>query len=212
MTETDLTLLPKSKKEAIALGEKFYFTGNACKRGHITKRYASCAQCFDCVSMHRKKWRADNPEKESETRIKSLRKWAAANPERKKELAKKYNSDPENSKKNVERARKWKKNNPERALDLSNASSHKRRTKIKNSGNNFKAEDVTNLLKLQKSKCANCGASIAKRENRHVDHVVPVSKGGANGKENIQLLCRKCNLTKADKDPFDFALECGRLV
>ena len=31
-------------------------------------------------------------------------------------------------------------------------------------------------------------------------------------KENIQLLCRRCNLTKADKDPFDFALECGRLV
>ena len=44
--------------------------------------------------------------------------------------------------------------------------------------------------------CRQCGY---KGEYIEYDHVIPRSKGGQNTVENIQLLCRKCNLRKGDR-------------
>lgn len=41
-------------------------------------------------------------------------------------------------------------------------------------------------------RCRQCGST----EQLHFDHVIPVSKGGANTVANIQLLCGPCNRTK----------------
>ena len=43
--------------------------------------------------------------------------------------------------------------------------------------------------------CVRCGS----KQNLHFDHIIPVVKGGASSEENIQLLCKTCNLKKADK-------------
>jgi 5-methylcytosine-specific restriction endonuclease McrA len=44
-------------------------------------------------------------------------------------------------------------------------------------------------------RCRKCGSS----EKLHFDHVIPVSKGGANTVANIQLLCGACNRAKGAK-------------
>jgi hypothetical protein len=44
-------------------------------------------------------------------------------------------------------------------------------------------------------RCAECGAT----DYLEFDHIVPVNKGGSNSDNNVQLLCRRCNLTKSDK-------------
>jgi len=44
-------------------------------------------------------------------------------------------------------------------------------------------------------RCTNCNS----QENLEYDHIIPVSKGGANTTRNIQLLCEKCNRTKLSK-------------
>ncbi len=44
--------------------------------------------------------------------------------------------------------------------------------------------------------CKACG-SKADRVRLHVDHVVPISKGGATEMANLQTLCADCNLGKA---------------
>jgi len=42
--------------------------------------------------------------------------------------------------------------------------------------------------------CAECGAT----QYLEFDHIIPVARGGGNSDSNIQLLCRKCNLSKSD--------------
>ena len=45
-----------------------------------------------------------------------------------------------------------------------------------------------------KGKCLSCGSN----KNLHFDHIIPVSKGGATTTENLQVLCKDCNLKKSD--------------
>jgi hypothetical protein len=44
-------------------------------------------------------------------------------------------------------------------------------------------------------RCRQCGST----HQLHFDHVIPVSRGGANTAANIQLLCGSCNRAKAAK-------------
>lgn len=44
-------------------------------------------------------------------------------------------------------------------------------------------------------KCRQCGAA----DYLEFDHIIPRAKGGANTAENLQLLCRRCNLQKSDR-------------
>lgn len=44
-------------------------------------------------------------------------------------------------------------------------------------------------------KCVCCGSL----KNLTIDHIKPVSKGGANEPENLQTLCHSCNGRKSDR-------------
>ncbi len=51
--------------------------------------------------------------------------------------------------------------------------------------------------------CQLCGAKAPSVEI-HVDHIVPLSKGGATTLDNLQVLCSACNLGKGDRDDTDW--------
>jgi hypothetical protein len=42
------------------------------------------------------------------------------------------------------------------------------------------------------ARCKKCGS----RERLHLDHIIPVSKGGSDAAQNLELLCQRCNLAK----------------
>lgn len=87
---------------------------------------------------------------------------------------------------------------------------HIRRTRLAAINENYESGYIKILFKLQRGKCAICRCLI--KSGYHVDHIQPISKGGTNGKDNIQLLCPTCNLTKNASDPIDFMQSRGFLL
>lgn len=100
----------------------------------------------------------------------------------------------------------WRELNKEQVRALSR--SYKARKK--NSIGTHSGEDIKSLLEAQKWKCAICKISV--KNGYHVDHVIPLAKGGRNDKSNLQILCQRCNCRKHDKDPIAFARENGLLL
>lgn len=72
------------------------------------------------------------------------------------------------------------------------------------------AEDIQQLLVLQKGRCAMCSDDI--RKAFQVDHMQALSRGGSNDRLNLQLLCRSCNASKGARDAIEVAQRMGRLL
>jgi 5-methylcytosine-specific restriction endonuclease McrA len=70
------------------------------------------------------------------------------------------------------------------------------------------AQDIRDTLKRQKSRCSLCQQRLV---SYHVDHIIPLSRGGTNWPDNIQILCPVCNRAKQDKFPHEF-FEGGKLL
>ena len=47
--------------------------------------------------------------------------------------------------------------------------------------------------------CASCGNKYQNRIMLQVDHIVPMNRGGKTKIDNLQILCRRCNVEKGDK-------------
>lgn len=44
--------------------------------------------------------------------------------------------------------------------------------------------------------CVNCGST--EKESLEIDHIMPISKGGKTEPDNLQTLCRNCNIRKGN--------------
>lgn len=56
-----------------------------------------------------------------------------------------------------------------------------------------------NVFMRDKYTCQICGATVKDGAKLHLDHILPVSKGGDNSEENLQVLCERCNLEKNNR-------------
>ena len=70
----------------------------------------------------------------------------------------------------------------------------------------YTRHDINRQLESQMGRCWWCGAQCKKQY--HIDHLIPLDRGGHNNPSNIVISCPHCNLSKSDKLPDEF---CGRL-
>jgi 5-methylcytosine-specific restriction endonuclease McrA len=109
------------------------------------------------------------------------------------EYAKSYYQ--ENKKKVKDSVKKWKRENYDKVQEM-----RQRRRGLEI--NNAEPIDTT---KIKKSNCYYCGKRL--NNKYHIDHIVPLSAGGANMYYNLCACCPKCNMSKHAKSANDFIKE-----
>ena len=85
-----------------------------------------------------------------------------------------------------------------------------RRALKKSAGSRLPRETIPRLLEQQRGFCAGCSCNI--RLRFHVDHIMPLARGGRHDPSNLQLLCPPCNLQKHAKDPLAWRQSKGFLI
>jgi 5-methylcytosine-specific restriction endonuclease McrA len=69
---------------------------------------------------------------------------------------------------------------------------------------------IPRIGNAQRWRCAICRCSI--KGGYHLDHIMPIARGGKHEPRNLQLLCGPCNVRKSAKDPIDYMRQIGRLL
>jgi 5-methylcytosine-specific restriction endonuclease McrA len=117
----------------------------------------------------------------------------------------------------IEDARRWREENPERYRATMRRYKRKhyrenreayrvyvrnRRARLAEVDGSHSVEDIETMYHQQNGLCHYCGASI--EDGYHVDHVIPLSRGGSNSPDNLVLACPHCNLSKNDRLPSEW--------
>jgi len=101
-------------------------------------------------------------------------------------------------------SKQWRKMNPQKHK----AAEHRRRAYKQNTPVDQRAFDEQAQLKHQKHRCYYCGGLLVKY---HIDHIIPLSRGGGDNPENKVLACPQCNQSKGSKLPHEWT-KGGRLL
>ena len=146
---------------------------------------------------YHREWREQNPD------IVKAQKaaWLEKNHERKKQLDREYGKA--NRAKNNLATRKYRERNPEKIKQfernwrLANPQkvllqSHKRRA-LKNQNGVFLVTKK-DVKKLMQQNCVYCGSPA-----EHLDHVIPIARGGKHSIGNLAPACAFCNMSKGAK-------------
>lgn len=90
--------------------------------------------------------------------------------------------------------KEWQDKNPERVKEIMRAACLNRVARKAGADGSYSIKDIKHLFRTQEGECAACRTSLS--EGYHVDHIKPLSRGGSNWPENLQLLCPSCNVRK----------------
>jgi len=170
-----------------------YFTGEPCLNGHIAERRFATGVCVECGHIHSVKrpyrdtsaYQRNYYRRDKQRRIVANREWKRANRDRVKEQRQRA----------IER-------DPYRIRCRGAAATRNHRALKRGAEGHHTPDDVRLLMILQDGKCAACPATLHKY---HVDHVIPLSRNGSNGFENLQLLCPPCNESKGARTMEEWA-------
>lgn len=166
-------------------------------------------------------WRACNPERKRMADT----AWSQLNPEKKKQHARAFAERSPARLKELQaeyRAKhriahqkatlRWQKENPDKSRVATARWKAKNRTTCALLEHNRKAQKringgclskdiVSHLYTAQEGYCLYCGQLL--QENFQIDHKMPISLGGTNTDDNVQLLHAVCNQRKNNKHPHD---------
>ena len=177
------------------------------------KRDFLSSYCKDCHKARGKAWKKANEEK----RRAKNKEWIAKNPEKVKGYrAKWHNSNPEKSKeywanRSLESLKRKKETNKAWAISNNDKiNGHRRKRRALKIGNGHTPYTVQEVLDKYGTDCHLCQTPINLSVSRqvgkpnwekslHIDHFVPISKGGPDTLENVRPSHGICNIVKSDR-------------
>lgn len=92
--------------------------------------------------------------------------------------------------------REWKNPGRRPRLDPAEAAYRERRRQAKKKGG--PRVNRAEIIERDKGRCWICKKYVAK-SLIHLDHVIPLSKGGAHHPSNVKVACKSCNEWKGDR-------------
>lgn len=151
---------------------------------HLLESNRRCRQNNrEQVRAFKNAWNQAHPEK---ARART-RAWVAANPEKKR--ANNIAWEKANREKMRAKERKWAANNPQKVAEKN----LRRQGRVLAKGIfRINKKEVEKLLSMP---CFYCGEA----KNQTLDHVIPVSRGGAHSIGNLVTACKSCNSSKRDR-------------
>jgi 5-methylcytosine-specific restriction endonuclease McrA len=160
-------------------------------------------QCKSCAIERANKWQQDNRAKRKEY----MRRYYEANKARWEESYAQLDSEA-----NREKARRWAREHPERNRERvqqwARDNPEKRRAQRalrryrENGSGTLSAADIMQMYDDQDGLCAYC--EIPLFGEYHLDHMIPVSRGGIHDWSNIAIACQPCNQRKHAKTAEEF--------
>ena len=69
-------------------------------------------------------------------------------------------------------------------------------SRLKGAEGTFNETHIQAILEQQSYRCAGPHCRIDLLRSYHVDHIIPLARGGTNWPDNLQILCKDCNQSK----------------
>lgn len=179
-----------SRKEALSLGLKAYYTGVPCKHGHTSERQVSSRVCLECQKSRTKSWKKSNRQKQKDY----WQKYYLEHREGLIDSSKSWRS--ENLKRRKEYDRQYKKTNRQK---VNHHNSLRRAARINRTPKWLTNED------LKKIEAAYLVSEYLERltgRPYHVDHIAPLQGrfvSGLHVPSNLRVISAKENLSKGNK-------------
>lgn len=160
--------------------------------------------CKNCTRAEHKEYYATNTEKclaasdaWEQKNKEYVKTWCAKYYQEQKEIYYKRGKDWRVA--HIEQSRQhdktWRDNHPEKIREKFN--------KRRNAPGSHTAKDIKAQYLSQKGLCWWCGKPV--KDNYHVDHINPLSRGGSNNPNNLVISCPTCNTSRQDKLPHEWS-------
>ena len=179
-----------SRKKALERGEKTYFTGNTCRKGHVSPRRAKTGECLECRANYLKLWRQQSPIKVKQHNQNQYEKFS----EKLIQKSREYYSN------NAEKCRKQKREYQKNNLHIYAKIKAKRKASQLQRTPHWLTEDdhwmIEEAYSLAALRTKMFGVSW------HVDHVIPLQGKNVSGLHvpvNLQVIPGVENIRKGNR-------------